>query len=115
MRMMRRATGVVLVAGVVLAVGGCDRLTRNHYDMIVQNVSSTDDVAKTIGDPSYKVPGQWHYERVDKHLNVIIEFNEDGVVVRKQWIDAGEGVWDDTEKPGETDAHESTTIRTINE
>ena|GEM_PF-3185298 len=115
MRMTRWTTGVVLAVGAVLVVGGCDKLTRNHYDMIVQDVSTTDDVARTIGDPSYEVPGQWHYERVDKHLNVIIGFNEGGVVVRKQWIDTGEGVWEDTEQPGETDAHESTTIRTINE
>ena len=114
MRTAQWTMGVMLVAGAVLMLGACDNLTRNHYEMILQNVSTTDDVARTIGDPDSMLEGQWQYERVDKHLNVIIDFNDDGVVVRKQWISAGEGVWDDTEKPGETDAHESTTIRTIN-
>ncbi|MFH0980608.1 MAG: hypothetical protein V2A79_03600 [Planctomycetota bacterium] len=113
MRTTRWMTGVILAAGTVAAVGGCDKLTRNHYEMIQQSVSTTDDVARTIGDPSDKLPGQWHYEREDKHLNVIIDFNDQGVVVRKQWIDAMAPEWEDTEKPGETDKYESTQIRNI--
>jgi hypothetical protein len=113
MRIPRWTIRVALVLSAALVLSGCDKLTRNHYEMIQQNVSNTDDVQRTIGDPNYRVDGQWHYDRVDKHLNVIIDFNEGGVVVRKQWIDANEGVWEDTEQPGETDSHQKTTIRNL--
>ncbi|MCK4658489.1 MAG: hypothetical protein KAV82_03115 [Phycisphaerae bacterium] len=117
MRITKWTTGVMLAAGILLVSGGCaDKLTRSHFEMIELNISNTDDVARTIGDPSYKLDDQWHYERVDKHLNVIINFSDQGVVARKQWIDArGDGVWEDTQQPGDTDTHESTKIRSINE
>ncbi|MCP4590523.1 MAG: hypothetical protein GY842_07255 [bacterium] len=99
----------------ILAVCGCDKLTRNHYEMIVQNVSTTDDVARTIGPPSHELPGQWHYTREDKHLTVIIDFSDGDVVVRKQWVDGLAAEWDDTQKPGDTDSYESTKIREINQ
>jgi hypothetical protein len=115
MKLMRWTAGVVLAAGALGLLVGCDKLTRNHYEMLEQNVSTTDDVQRTIGHPDYKLEGQWHYERVDKHLNVFIDFNENGVVVRKQWIDTGEREWEDTEKPGDTDKFEKTTIRNLKE
>ncbi len=115
MRTTKWTTGVTLLAGAFLVLGGCDKLTRAHYEMIVQDVSSTDDVARTIGDPDIKLDDQWHYERVDKHLNVIIHFNDDGVVVRKQWIDTMKGEWEDTEKPEDSDSYESTEIRHLDE
>lgn len=115
MRITKWITGVVFMAGILMVLGGCDKLTRNHYEMIVLNVSTTDDVSRTIGSPNIKMDDQWHYERVDKHLNVIIHFNDQSVVVRKQWIDAPKMEWDDTEKPGDSDNYESTNIRRINE
>ena len=57
----------------------------------VQDVSTTEDVAKALGEPTNELPWYWHYERLDPSLNVFINFNADGVVTRKQWIDASTG------------------------
>ena len=94
---------------------GCaDKLTRSHYEMIVVDTSTKLDAEKTLGDPSYRLDDQWHYERVEKHLNVFIHFNDQAVVTRKQWI-TGEG-WEDTEEPPADRSHyEATKGRTIKE
>jgi len=116
MRMRRWATCAILLPGVLLVLGGCaDKLTRNHYEMIVVNTSTADDVSRTIGEPNHpKLPELWLYERVDKHLIVKIEFS--GVtVIRKEWIDAMAEEWEDTDQPGDTDNYESTKIRKIKE
>lgn len=93
---------------------GCDPLTRTHYDIIVVDVANEMDVQHSIGDPTYRRPNEWHYERPDQHLNVIVDFNSEGIVTRKQWIDAKSGDWADTKEKGDTSSHERTTIRTIN-
>ncbi|UCG15784.1 MAG: hypothetical protein JSV19_10860 [Phycisphaerales bacterium] len=107
---------VLVGMGVILLSGCADKLTRTHYDMIVVNTSDKFDVEQTLGEPTYKVGDQWHYERVDKHLNVFIHFDAAGNVERKQWIDAMSSEWEDTESPPQDRPQsESTTIRTINE
>ena len=113
----RWTTCAMLLVGTLLVLGGCaDKLTRNHYEMIVVDTSTTDDVARTIGEPNRpKLPGIWVYERVDKHLVVKIEFNDAAVVVRKEWIDAMAEEWDDTGDPGDTDNYESTDVRKLEE
>jgi len=113
---MRRMGAVLLTGmGFVFVLGGCaDKLTRAHYDMIVVNTSDKLDVDKTLGKPDTVLDDQWHYERVDKHLNVFIQFNEEGVVTRKQWVDAVSTEWDDTEPaPQDRSQGESTTVRKI--
>ena len=112
MRRGRSATASLFVLAAV-ALCGCDQLTRSHYEMIIVNQSTTLDVEKTLGEADYKLPDQWHYERVDDHRNVIIDFNDDGVVTRKQWVEEGE--WDDTQKPDDDDTYESTEIRDIDD
>ena len=109
-----RSTLLVLVmAGTCFTLlTGCDPLTRERYEMITLNVDQQFDVEKMIGPPDYKLPGQWHYERVDKHLNVKIEFDENGVVTRKEWIDALAETWEDTQQPGDEPTYETTEIRT---
>lgn len=101
------------IGAALVALAGCDQLTHEHYNMITVNVDREMDVAKMIGDPDDKLPGQWHYDRPDKHLHVIIDFSDEGVVVRKQWIDAAGENWEDTrEAPGDESDYESTEYRT---
>jgi hypothetical protein len=104
---------VALLAGICLAgLTGCDPLTRKNYDMITLHVDGKPDVERMIGKPDHKLPSQWHYERVDKHLVVKVEFDQADLVTRKEWIDADAGEWDDTRSPsGENSDYESTTIR----
>lgn len=102
-----------LTAGTCLVfLAGCDPLTRERYEMITLNVDTDFDVEKMIGPPDHKLPGQWHYERTDKHLIVKVEFDDNGVVTRKEWIDALAGTWEDTEDPGDEPSYETTVIRT---
>ena len=101
---------LIMVLGMFFAVG-CDQLTREHYEMITVNVDKEFDVDKMIGEPDSKISGLWLYEREDKHLVVKIEFDNEGVVTRKEWIDAMSGTWDDSKDPGDDTVYESTTIR----
>ena len=99
----------------VLCVGcltGCDTLTRERFDMINVDSSTKVDVQYTLGRPSTQLPDRWQYERPVRHLNVFVDFHKNGVVSRKQWIDAATGEWADTQKSGDSDTSESTTIRT---
>jgi len=111
------ASLLVLAAGVVFLTTGCDQLTRAHFDMIEVGHAERYDVEKTIGDDHYpEVGNQWHYERVDKHLNVMIHFGDAGRVERKEWHDAMNNVhYDTATPPAESGIYESTTIRTIDE
>jgi len=104
---------VLLAAGTCFALlTGCDPLTRERFEMITIDVDRQFDVEKMIGPPDYRLEGQWHYERIDKHLNVKVEFDESGVVTRKEWIDAMAETWEDTDDPGDEPTYETTTIRT---
>lgn len=106
----------VLAVGIVFLSTGCDKLTRAHFDMIEVGHAERYDVEKTIGDPSDQLDDQWHYERVDKHLNVMIHFDQAGKVNRKEWHDVLDNVHYDSAAPaGESSTYEATEIRTINE
>ena len=93
-------TGLTLVAISVLA--GCaapDRLVRANYTQIKQNTSTQADVETLIGKPDSKLADMWIYQRPDDHLTVMIDFDANGRVTRKQWVDGIQGAWDDTNKP----------------
>jgi hypothetical protein len=45
-------------------------------------------------------------------LNALVSFDEQGVVTRKQWIDAENNEWIDTQPPEERAERESTRVRT---
>ena len=114
-----KANRIVAVAGLAVCgfvvTTGCDKLTRSHFEMIQLTHAERFDVEKTIGDASYELPDQWHYERIDKHLNVMIHFDEGGKVWRKEWHDTLNNDHYDTAKPpADSSTHESTTIRRIN-
>lgn len=77
---------------------GCqqDRLTRNSFSQVRQNASTQEDVRATLGEPSAVLGDRWIYERPDQHLTVLIDFDEQGHVLRKQWVDGVTGEWQDT-------------------
>lgn len=99
----------VLCAGFLT---GCDPLTRNRFELINVDISTKVDVEHTLGKPTTLLPDRWHYERPVRHLNVFVDFDDNGVVSRKQWIDAATGEWADTQESGDGNTRESTTIRT---
>ena len=80
--------------------------------MIVVDVSNQADVRHTIGKPTYVRDDQWHFERPARHLNVLVDFNPEGTVTRKQWIDAARNEWVDSQPAQEGARRESTRVRT---
>lgn len=96
----RKLETVLSVAFFALTFSGCaDPLKYENFSQIREDATMDWEVQKLIGDPSQKLDNQWLYERPDKHLTALVDFNRDGRVVRKQWIDAMNNVWEDSEEP----------------
>ncbi len=100
MRKIIFARVLVLDAAVSgFGTAGCaapDRLGHANYDRIQQHASPHVEVAALIGEPDNKLGEMWLYERPDKHLTVMIDFDKNGKVERKQWIDGLGESWHDT-------------------
>ena len=112
----RRIASLAMLAvlGIFVCTGCADKLTRARFDMIQVGYADHFDVEKTIGEPSDKLDTTWHYERVDKHLNVMIHFDDQSKVWRKEWHDTLDGVHYDSAEPGaDADTYESTRVRKI--
>ncbi|MFQ5489932.1 MAG: hypothetical protein ACE5GE_04345 [Phycisphaerae bacterium] len=113
------ATSRTVLAGMMascalVALTGCaDKLTRLHFDMITVGHAEPYDVEQTIGEPSDNLGDIWHYERVDKHLNVLIHFDENTKVSRKEWHDVGNNEHYDSAQPDDSSTYESTRVRTV--
>jgi len=88
-----------------LAGVGCaasrDRLVYDNYTQIRSNVHMQADVEAILGEPDQKMADTWIYQRPDKHLVVMVEFDEQGKVSRTQWVDAMGETWHDTSDKGE--------------
>ncbi|MBU0719397.1 MAG: hypothetical protein KJ749_14210 [Planctomycetes bacterium] len=80
----------------VMLVGCQDKLTHERFSQIQQNASTSTEVTALLGEPSHKLGESWYYERPEKHVTVIIDFDKAGSVSRKQWIDAMSAQWEDT-------------------
>ncbi|MFQ5430841.1 MAG: hypothetical protein ACE5E1_11080 [Phycisphaerae bacterium] len=102
--------GLSLFALVSLAGCAENKLTRENYDLIMQGKSTQLEVEKTLGDDHLIRRGrEWEYDDRDRHLTVYINFDERGLVSRKQWVDASTDEWDDTQKGPEGEKiHEET-------
>lgn len=103
-----------LAGWALMALSGCaDKLTRSHFEMITIGHADHYDVEQTLGEPSVDAGALWHYERVDKHLNVMIHFDDQNKVARKEWHDVGNNEHYDSAEPGEDSTYESTRVRRI--
>jgi len=93
-----RSLALTGALGVVCVVGCAppDRLAVANYDMIQQHVTTPTEVTELIGEPDNKLGDSWLYERPDKHLTVMIDFDKNGKVERKQWIDGLGESWHDS-------------------
>lgn len=113
----------VLTCGVVglALLAGCseNKLTRENYDLIIENKSHKDEVRSALGDKHLIDRAEmnaWEYEDMDRKLSVWFYFDDKGVVTRKQWISGEGGFEHDTKEmpAGETrstDKYRSTTDR----
>ena len=101
-RTHRRSAGLCLVA-VLLFTGACrspDRLSPDNYSRITQHASTQREVSALIGEPTNRLGERWLYERPQQHLFVFVDFDDQGRVLRKQWVDATTGQWEDTQPSG---------------
>jgi hypothetical protein len=98
---LNRALGLFLGGAALLVATGCasrDKLTEQNFRQIRVNASTETDVQDLIGEPNSKLPGLWMYQRPDKHLTAMVDFDESGKVVRVQWIDALGEKWEDSDE-----------------
>ena len=117
MNATKLASFAALAVGFICLGAGCDKLTRQRFDLIDVGHAERYDVKMTIGDDrDPEVGNMWHYERVDKHLNVMIHFDDGGKVWRKEWHDTGNGDHYDSSPPGgDSSTYESNRVRTIDQ
>lgn len=94
--MVRRVIGLCIAASVTATLGGCAKnmLTRDHYNLIKDGVSTKLEVRQTMGDKYAEYGDQWRYEDEDRFLTVVFYFDSNDRVLRKEWIDAETGEWD---------------------
>lgn len=93
--MMQRTLILSLLAGFVFALTGCEsKLTRRNFEMIKKGTSTKLEVENTLG-ADYDVRGdkEWEYEDEKRHLTVYIYFDDDGKVLKKEWISGETGEW----------------------
>ena len=92
--------GSFLAFVVGILVGGCastpDTVMHQNYELIRENASSRAEVGSLLGTPEHTIGDTWMYTRPEQHLTVIIDFDANGQVVRKQWVDGEHGTWDDS-------------------
>jgi hypothetical protein len=90
-----------VVAGLVgLILTGCatkDRLTYDNFQQLRVHSATQADVVELIGEPDNRLGDMWMYHRPDAHLEVMIDFDEQGRVTRKQWVDGAGEHWHDSQ------------------
>lgn len=94
---MRRASWLAPALFALLPLGCAkpDKLTYGRFQQIRTNGTTPDEVHELIGPPDNQLGDSWLYHRPQTHLEVIIDFNEQGRVARKQWIDGLGERWED--------------------
>jgi len=98
----------------LVGLWGCaDKFTHENFSRIRPQVSTQTEVVELIGEPTNRIGSQWLYDRTDRHLNALVDFDPSGRVTRTQWIDAESGEWQDSERPVPAKrTEERTTIET---
>ncbi|UCE58443.1 MAG: hypothetical protein JSU63_13485 [Phycisphaerales bacterium] len=113
MRTTRYRLGFTIVVGsVVCVLVGCqDKLTHARFSRIQVGYTTPPEVVALIGDPNDKLDNKWIYERPQKSLTVLVDFDDAKHVSRTQWIDAEVAIWEDSsESPADENSHETIRI-----
>jgi hypothetical protein len=91
----RISIGIMMTAALALLTGCAEnKVTRQHYDMIMEGKSNKSEVEMTLGKTYADRGDHWEYDEEDRHLSVVFYFDEKGMVQRKEWIDAKSGKWE---------------------
>jgi len=99
-----RFSSAMCLVGLLAVVTGCqgkqDKLAYDNFIRIQQHLSTQAEVVQVLGEPSHVLGTRWMYERPDKHLFALIDFDGAGRVTQKQWVDAPAAVWEDSHETG---------------
>lgn len=96
----QRCIGAMAIAMLPLSIGCQDQLKYENYSRIRAHQSDQQQVVELLGEPCAKYGNQWMYERPKRDLCALIDFTEDGQVIRKQWVDSKNLVWEDSDEAG---------------
>lgn len=92
--------GSVLAVLSAMLVAGCqstpDAVMHRNYAQIRENASTREEVGSLLGTPEHRIGDTWMYTRPERHLTVIIDFDANGAVIRKQWVDGETENWEDS-------------------
>jgi hypothetical protein len=92
--------GSVLAVLSAMLVAGCqsrpDAVMHRNFVQIRENASTRDEVSSLLGTPEHRIGDTWMYTRPERHLTVIIDFDANGAVIRKQWVDGENASWEDS-------------------
>lgn len=90
-------------AALLLGLGtGCHTgLQYERYRQIRENESTAADVSRLLGEPSATHGLHWMYECGEQDgVSVFVDFDPDGRVCRKQWVDLTRHYWVDSSTAG---------------
>ena len=93
------SAATLFVLAPLLGCAAPDRLSRDGFDRIRVHAATQEEVQELIGPPDSKLADMWLYHRPDDHVEVMLDFDDQGRVVRKQWIDGMSETWDDYYAP----------------
>ncbi len=103
---------MIIVVGVSSVLVGCqDKLTHARFSRIQLGYTTPSEVVALIGDPDDELDQEWIYERPNKSLTVVVDFDDAKHVSRTQWIDGEAAMWEDSaESPADEGSHETIRI-----
>lgn len=93
------ATVLLTIGSTLIGCATADhQIQYENFSRIQPHVTTRAEVVSLLGEPDHRMGDDWWmYRRPEEHLHAIVEFDENGHVSRKQWIDAeGNEVWEDS-------------------
>ena len=87
----RRVTLLAGLAALTLLTGCARQFTREHFDLIRENVDDREDVQHMLGQPTADLGDLWFYDDVHRHYSARIHFGENDCVSGKEWMDEKAG------------------------
>lgn len=103
--MLRRIVQFSIFGAFMICFSGCakDMVTLEHFNLIIKDTSTKNDVRATMGDKYVDRGDHWEYERTDRAVSAFFYFDDDGTVIKKDWIDTREGTWNSSDEEPEGD------------
>ena len=99
MRFLMHIALLITACGMLAA--GCaskPRPTFEGYSAFTPRATTQAEVVAAFGNPDQVMDNQWYYSGVHREQTCIIEFDSNGYLARKQWMDAANHRWHDSQE-----------------